>query len=91
MLLSIFISLHNLDVLAFLVAEIFGDRQAGQSDAGPGAGRFVHLTFKNSNFTQTYGANKSTTLMPVIRKRVKTPTVVPKPIGCKVVVNSPKC
>ena len=30
-------------VLAFLIAEIFGQRQAGQGDAGAGARRLVHL------------------------------------------------
>jgi len=31
------------DVLAFDIAEIFGDGEAGQRDAGAGAGGFVHL------------------------------------------------
>ena len=38
------------DVLAFLVAEIFGDGDAGQRDAGARAGRFVHLAVHQRGF-----------------------------------------
>ena len=38
------------DVLAFVVAEIFGDGDAGQRDAGARAGRLVHLAVHQRGF-----------------------------------------
>ena len=38
------------DVLAFFVAEIFGDRDSGQRDAGARAGRLVHLAVHQRGF-----------------------------------------
>ena len=43
-------------VLAFLVAEIFGERQAGQRDAGAGARRLVHLAVHQRHLGALGGA-----------------------------------
>ena len=46
-------------VLAFLVAEIFGHRQAGQADAGAGARRLVHLAVDQRHLGAFGGAVSS--------------------------------
>ena len=43
------------NVLVFLVAEIFGDGQSGQSHPGAGAGRLVHLSVNQGGFFQNLG------------------------------------
>ena len=43
-------------VLAFLVAEVFGERQAGEGDAGAGARRLVHLAVDEGHLGALGGA-----------------------------------
>lgn len=41
-------------ILALLVTEILGDREAGEGDTGPGAGGLVHLSVHQRHLPHMY-------------------------------------